>query len=530
MLAGCAFAEYVPFGDNLVESDPAYACPKRAIALSADGGTLAIGVTCVHVPPRTADTGGAWVYQRKIDGFSRFGPTLVGDGLNSSLGTSVALSADGTVLAVGGASDDGFRGATWVFQRASSTATFEQHGEKVVGSSLDASPEQGWSVALSATGNVLVISGPDDFSIGATWMFRRDQRKADFAPLGAKVVANETLADAHQGWSIAVAAGGTFALGMEYGGTDPDAVAAWVFSGLQPSSAVPIRLTGAVDDAWAYRQTAVALSGDGSTLAVGVPQDADGIGATWLFQWSGEVYQPVAKLVGSGRVGESGQGHAVALSADGDTLVVGAPTDANGAGGAWVFRRPSPTAGFEQVAKLVASDGKAQGVSVASSSDGSVLAVGGTGATWVYQQNGSVAPQAPQPAGQPAGQSSSLPALDPPTSCSRQQGVAIFSHQSRRAELARKLYSSSSATDFDIPEDRWSGSEADCCKACCQSEHCVRAVYIQNVDSCGLLSYFESLGSTYEDPSDETVILQDCHTRALPTLPCTFRAHSRLNR
>ena len=45
------------------------------------------------------------------------------------------------------------------------------------------------------------------------------------------------------------------------------------------------------------------------------------------------------KLVGMGAVGDAQQGHSVALSADGNVMIVGGFLDDNGAGAAWVFTR-----------------------------------------------------------------------------------------------------------------------------------------------------------------------------------------------
>src|SRR5262249_25981273 len=45
------------------------------------------------------------------------------------------------------------------------------------------------------------------------------------------------------------------------------------------------------------------------------------------------------KLVGTAAVGSAGQGSAVAVSADGNTAIVGGPDDDALAGAAWVFTR-----------------------------------------------------------------------------------------------------------------------------------------------------------------------------------------------
>jgi hypothetical protein len=88
--------------------------------------------------------------------------------------------------------------------------------------------------------------------------------------------------------------------------------------------------------------TSVALSADGNTAIVGAPT---GTGGAWVYTRSGGVWtQQGDKLVGTGAAGGNvNQGASVALSADGNTAIVGGPGDniANMGynGAAWVFSR-----------------------------------------------------------------------------------------------------------------------------------------------------------------------------------------------
>jgi hypothetical protein len=130
----------------------------------------------------------------------------------------------------------------------------------------------------------------------------------------------------------------------------------------------------------------VSLSGDGNTAIVGAPFDSGGGGA-WIWTRSGGFWTPQVKLTGSGAVGSAGQGSAVALSADGNTAVVGGPYDnpdplgwGGGVGAAWIWTRSGGA--WTQQAKLVGADAIAysfQGGSVAISSDGNTAIVGGPG-------------------------------------------------------------------------------------------------------------------------------------------------------
>src|SRR5262249_23166712 len=106
------------------------------------------------------------------------------------------------------------------------------------------------------------------------------------------------------------------------------------------------------------------------------------------------------KLVGSGSVGTANQGRSVALSRAGNTAMVGGAGDRGGAGAAWVFAGGGG-AGMQQGPKLVGSGtvGPApamQGTSVALSADGNTAIVGGVGdngfigAAWVFTRSGGV--------------------------------------------------------------------------------------------------------------------------------------------
>jgi hypothetical protein len=87
----------------------------------------------------------------------------------------------------------------------------------------------------------------------------------------------------------------------------------------------------------------VAVSADGNTAVVGGAADDGGAGAAWVYTRSGGVWtQQGAKLVGTGAVGSAIQGSSVAVSADGNTAVVGGAADDGDAGATWVFIDPSP--------------------------------------------------------------------------------------------------------------------------------------------------------------------------------------------
>src|SRR6185369_2371071 len=93
----------------------------------------------------------------------------------------------------------------------------------------------------------------------------------------------------------------------------------------------------------AMQGSAVALAADGNTAIIGGSADSNSAGAAWIWTRNGTTWvQQGNKLVGAGGA-VANQGFSVALSADGNTAMVGGPADSSGVGAAWVFTRSGST-------------------------------------------------------------------------------------------------------------------------------------------------------------------------------------------
>ncbi len=323
------------------------------------------------------------------------GSKLVGSGAvgPSEQGWSVALSADANTAIVGGIVDNKLTGAAWVFTRSNDVWT--QQGGKLVGTSVVGQAGQGISVALSADGDTALVGGPyDNLHTGAAWVFTRSG--GIWAQQGGKLVGADAVGNAAQGVSVALSGDGNTALvGGSYDSLK--AGAAWVFirSGGVWTEQGKLVGHGAVGNA--AQGSSVALSADGNSAIVGGPSDDSYAGAAWVFVRSDGVWkQQGSKLIGTGAVGKAGQGFSVAMSADGNTAIVGGLSDDANTGAAWIFSRSGAT-WSQQSSKLVGSRavGEAkQGHSVAMSADGSTAVVGGigdnsySGAAWAYSRSG----------------------------------------------------------------------------------------------------------------------------------------------
>ena len=201
----------------------------------------------------------------------------------------MALSSVGSTAIIGGLGDSDHVGAAWVWTRSGGVWT--QQGSKLVGSDAKGLARQGWSAALSADGNTAIVGGfVDNGGAGATWVWTRSG--GVWTQQGPKLVGSGAVGEAYQGWSVS-------------------------------------------------------LSADGNMALVGGIEDNRRAGATWVWKRSDGVWkQQPSKLVGSGAVGVADQGYSVSLSSDGNTALVGGPSDTGHTGAAWVFSAvPPPTIG-----------------------------------------------------------------------------------------------------------------------------------------------------------------------------------------
>jgi hypothetical protein len=130
--------------------------------------------------------------------------------------------------------------------------------------------------------------------------------------------------------------------------------------------------------------SSVAISANGTTAIVGASSDNSGAGAVWIFIRSGLTWtQQGEKITGGGEVGAARFGGSVALSANGNTALVGGSGDNTGMGAAWVFTR-SEGKWTQQGEKFTDSEAIAEGyfgISVALSAEGNTALIGGGAAS-----------------------------------------------------------------------------------------------------------------------------------------------------
>jgi hypothetical protein len=265
--------------------------------------------------------------------------------------------------------------------------------------------------------------------VGAAWVFTRSG--ATWTQQGTKLTAGDEVGTAAFGLSVALSSDG--ATGLIGGPADSNSTgAAWVFTRSGATwTQQGTKLTGTGEVGTGAFGFGVALSADGDTALIGGPVDSSFVGAAWAFTRSAGTWtQQGPKLTGSGSSGAAGFGTDVALSADGDSALIGGPFDNSSAGAAWAFVR-SGGGWAQQGAKLLGNctascggpNGSGEvgagtlGVGVSLSADATTALIGGpgdtsgVGAAWVFT---APAPDAPTAVSAAAGDAQATVTFTPP--------------------------------------------------------------------------------------------------------------------
>ena len=303
-----------------------------SVALSANGQRLAIGA--VGNDGSGSSAGHVRTYDLVAGVWQQVGADIDGESSGDQSGYSVALSADGQRIAVGAPGNDGAGTSAGHVRLYDFVAGAWQQ----VGSDLDgeaASDLSGSAVALSANGQRLAVGAPlndgagnasgqvrvYDFVAGA-WQ----QTGADIDGEAANDISGNSIALSADGQRVAIGA-----YNNNGGGTDAGHVRVYEYvSGAWQQVGVDIDGEAAGDRSG----SSVALSGDGSRVAIGAILN-DGAGSSAGHVRVYDLVAGVWQQVGSDIDGESfsdQSGYSAALSSNGQSLAIGAPT--NGGNGA----------------------------------------------------------------------------------------------------------------------------------------------------------------------------------------------------
>jgi len=297
----------------------------------------------------------------------------------------VAISNDGKVVALSSSyQSDISKGRIYVYELSYNQAPYSWNqlglsSEILVGLSND--DQFGWDLALSSNGRVVagssIASDESGINNGQVKLFELSNNTNKWTQKGF-AINGQTLAG-ESGYSISLAGNGNrIAIGAwkdNLNGNNAGAVRVYDFS----SSVSDWRQQGQtlLGDSGSYEGYATALSLDGLTLATGClnVNNANNIinaGKVKTFTWSGTTWENKGTIQGAD-ISYLYFGRALKLSANGNTIVVGAPGNNSGQ----VYRYQGETTWTQLGQTLVGiSGGDEFGASVAISNDGTIISIG----------------------------------------------------------------------------------------------------------------------------------------------------------
>ena len=351
-----------------------------AVAISADGSTLIIGAPDAAASGQAA-AGRAFVFAAVSGGWGRHELSEPGAGVNDAFGTAVALTGNGGTAVVG-APAAARAGKAFVFTldhgvAGSAPAELDDPGVEAGGND-----HFGNAVAIAANGDDILVGAPvvgDGVPSGKAWLFVTGKGNAAQARVSsifsafknhtsllqaAKAGNSGPWSVGHEfdnpvsdkpgyfGSSLALSAdGGTVLIGAygEYSSTNNtnqgDGIGAAYLYTQSSGWGAPQIFTDAAAARLEGFGNSVALAGDGTTLAIGAQNagvnNADAAGKVFVYRLSGGAWNPLHTFNNPKAVDGDNFGSAVALSAEGATLLAGAMNVAvagrGSAGLAYVF-------------------------------------------------------------------------------------------------------------------------------------------------------------------------------------------------
>ncbi len=305
----------------------------RAVAMSADGSRIAIGA-----PFYQSDRGRVTVREDLQGSWETVGDDFLGDpSAHARLGLAVALSADGSRVAIGSPLGDGYAAASGVVRvydlHPGSPSYWQQAGQDLKG--IAQGDDFGFAVSMSADGTRVAIGAPQNdnngLDAGEARVYRFNSSDGLWYLMATAVpLVGDSQFDEF-GFAVALSADGRcLAVGAPYRdgllGTEDGQVRVFQWNTFTGWVQRGQSIGGEASDD--HSGWSVALSGDGARVAIGAPDNngTNGPGSGHVRVWE---YQDASWV----RLGQdidgsapmAGSGFAVALSRGGGQVAIGAP-------------------------------------------------------------------------------------------------------------------------------------------------------------------------------------------------------------
>ena len=303
----------------LVESD------AKCVVISHDGNTIVIGVpssNTVYVYTHTLfEQVWEWVAKQVIA--MEFASTAE---IDDQFGYSLAISGDGTVVAVSAPYNDdqaNDAGVVKTYIYDNNSELFTLHGQ--VSSKLNI-PQQkfGSSLALNYDGTRLAISAIEDYTLSQTgllWLYGWDFGDGVWSKLGSEIPGPSTT-ETLFGWTVDMSnSGDIVAISAPYFDSSKGAVMTYEY---ESSGGNYIQLGNSIIGYFENDQVgySISLSSSGDRLAIG----AIGVSNAYVYQYNDNTSTWEQEKAYRHETLEDELGGSIVISGNGDNAVIGAST------------------------------------------------------------------------------------------------------------------------------------------------------------------------------------------------------------
>lgn len=369
-------ADWSPLGDNLLGENPSDRYGWD-VSLSSDGTIIAIG-SPLNTDGGHPNAGHVRVFNHTGGNWTQMGQDITG-AARSSLGGSVSLNYDGTILAVGTTDS-----STRIY-------TYSDGQWESLGGVIPAAPRDSYisikKVSLSSNGTIVAIGDRDANGVNGVYsghvrVYKFSMSK--WTQLGADI--DGEAADDYSGVDISLNSNGTIlavgAYANDENGTSSGHVRVYEWGGTTWDK-IGQDIDGEKNQS--YNGYSVSINAAGDTVASGSWYTDDGTGAVNVWKRLGDTGSTWTRL-GETIRGQGGfefgsmHGHDVSLNAAGDVVAIGAPnywhqnnSASNGTVTVWKY-----SGIWEQIGQTLRGSGLNDdfGYSVSMDASGSILATG----------------------------------------------------------------------------------------------------------------------------------------------------------
>lgn len=298
-----------------------------SVAISANGVNTAVGS-----PGTLTNKGSAYIfnYNPTLQTSTEVAILTASDGVSGdNFGHSIAISADGTKVAIGAYGDYSSKGSVYIFKYDADIMLWIED-TKLVPMFATAGDKVGFSVDISADGNIVAIGAPGSNSnTGAVYVYRYDANSMlwvdDFV-----ITASNGLSGDQFGYSLSMSNDGNTIIvgtigrnsgkGAAYIFEYDDNTIIWSESAYIENNTLPINSRLGLDVSINTTKDLIVISSDSYNNSEG---------AVFIYTYSNSSWNLKKTLQASDKATDDKFGQSVALTPSGSHLIVGSHQDDN---------------------------------------------------------------------------------------------------------------------------------------------------------------------------------------------------------